>query len=124
MDYNSILMTVITSVVIPAIIILGKAVYKEIEENIKDKRVQKYLLIATDCVSDAVADIAQTVIDKISDEDWNEESKKEAFELAKEKALQHLGITGKTLLQEALGDFEGWINSKIEAEVKRLAVRS
>ena len=123
MDYNNILMTLVTSVVIPAILILGKAAYKAIEENVKDKRLQKYLLIATDCVSDAVADVAQTVIDRISEEDWDENTKKEAFEIAKEKALKHLGITGKTLLEEALGDFEGWMNSKIEAEVKRLAVR-
>lgn len=124
MDYNSILMTIITAVVIPAIGILGKAAYKAIKENIKDKKVQKYLLIATDCVTDAVADVAQTYIDKLPEEEWTAETKEQAFEMAKEKALMHLGITGRTLLEEVLGDFEGWINSKIEAEVKRLAVIS
>jgi hypothetical protein len=123
MDYNSILMTLITMVVIPAIGILGNAAYKAIQENIKDKRLHKYLLIATDCVADAVADIAQTVVDKIKDTEWDDDAKKAAFETAKEKALLHLGITGRALLEEALGDFEGWINSKIEAEVKRLAVK-
>lgn len=123
MDWNDILMTIITTVLIPAIIIVGKAAYKAIEENVKDKKVQKYLLIATDCVSDAVLDIAQTYIDKLTEDEWTDEAKKQAFEMAKEKALLHLGITGRTLLEEALGDFEGWINSKIEAEVKRLAVK-
>ena len=124
MDWNSILMTIITTVLLPAIIIVGKAAYKAIQENVKDKKVQKYLLIATDCVSDAVLDIAQTYIDKITEDKWDDEAKKQAFEMAKEKAILHLGITGKTLLEEVLGDFEGWINSKIEAEVKRLAVLS
>ncbi|MDF2844936.1 MAG: putative rane protein [Herbinix sp.] len=123
MNYNEILMTIITSVVIPSIIILGKVVCKEIEENIKDKQVQKYLLIATGCIADAVVDTAQTFVDKVPDEDWNAETKQEAFALAKEKALQHLGLTGKLLLEEILGDFDGWINTKIEAEVKRLAVK-
>ena len=123
MNYNEILMTIITSVVIPSIIILGKAVCREIEENIKDKQVQKYLLIATGCIADAVVDTAQTFVDKLPDEDWNTETKQEAFALAKEKALQHLGLTGKLLLEEILGDFDGWINTKIEAEVKRLAVK-
>ena len=122
MDWNEILMALITAVAIPAIVAGGAMFKKYIEANIKDKNVQKYLTIATDCVMDAVADVAQTVVDKVADEEWNEETKKEAFEIAKEKALQHLGITGKTLLEEALGDFDGWINSKIEAEVKRLAV--
>ncbi|MFT4146700.1 MAG: hypothetical protein QM644_19825 [Mobilitalea sp.] len=123
MNYNEILMTIITSVIIPSIIILGKAVCKEIEENIKDKQVQKYLLIATECIADAVVDTAQTFVDKVADEDWNTETKQEAFALAKEKALLHLGLTGKLLLEEILGDFDGWINTKIEAEVKRLAVK-
>ncbi len=123
MDYNQILMTIITSVVIPAILIIGKAVYKEIEENVQDKKVARYLLIATECVTDAVAGIAQTYVDKIKDGEWNSITKEAAFEMAKEKALQHLGLTGKLLLQEALGDFDGWINTKIEAEVKRLEVQ-
>lgn len=123
MNWNEILMTIVTTILLPAIVIVGKAAYKAIQENIKDKRVQKYLLIATDCVSDAVLDIAQTYIDKLTEDEWNDEAKKQAFEKAKEKALLHLGITGRSLLEEALGDFESWINSKIEAEVKRLALK-
>jgi len=69
-------------------------------------------------------DIAQTYIDKLTEDEWTDEAKKQAFEKAKEKALLHLGITGRALLEEALGDFEGWINSKIEAEVKRLAIKA
>ena len=123
MDYNEILMTIVTSVVIPAIIILGQALYKYIQENIKDKNVKKYLLLATDCVTDAVYDVAQTFVDGIKDKEWNKETKQQAFDLAKTKALTHLGLTGKKLLEEALGDFDEWVNSKIQAEVKRLAVK-
>lgn len=123
LDWNEILMTLITVVIIPAIVVLGNALKKYIEANIKDKNVQKYLVIATDCVADAVADIAQTFVDHVKDEEWNDETKRIAFEKAKEKAILHLGVTGKTLLEEALGDFDSWINSKIEAEVKRLAVK-
>ena len=122
MDWNEILMTLITAVVIPAIVVLGNSLKKYIEANIKDKNVQKYLSIATDCVTDAVADIAQTFVDHVKENEWNDETKQIAFEKAKEKAILHLGVTGKELLEEALGDFDGWINTKIEAEVKRLAV--
>ena len=127
MDWNEILMTYVIPALATALMtglgIVCTAVYKAIQEYVKDKKVQKYLIIATDCVSDAVLDIAQTFIDKIKEEEWNEDTKQEAFNKAKEKALKHLGITGKALLEEALGDFDGWINSKIEAEVKRLAVK-
>jgi serine/threonine protein phosphatase PrpC len=123
MDYNEILMTLITAVVIPGIVTAGIMLRKYIEAHIKDANVRKYLALATDCVTDAVADVSQTVVDKVKDEEWNDKTKNEAFEIAKEKALQHLGITGKSLLEEALGDFDGWINSKIEAEVKRLEAK-
>ena len=122
MNWNEILMTLITAVVIFAIVVLGNSLKKYIDANIKDKNVRKYLSIATDCVTDAVADIAQTFVDHVKDEEWNDETKKIAFDKAKEKAILHLGVTGKELLEEALGDFDGWINTKIEAEVKRLAV--
>lgn len=127
MDWNEILMTYVIPALATALMtglgIVCTAVYKAIQEYVKDKKVQKYLIIATDCVADAVADIAQTFVDHVKDEEWNEETKKQAFNKAKEKALLHLGITGRALLEEALGDFEGWVNSKIEAEVKRLAVK-
>ena len=127
MDWNEILMTYVIPALATALMtglgIVCTAVYKAIQEYVKDKRVQKYLIIATDCVSDAVLDIAQTFVDHVKDEEWNDDTKQEAFNKAKEKALKHLGITGKALLEEALGDFDGWINSKIEAEVKRLAVK-
>jgi len=122
MDWKEILGTLITAVVIPAIIVLGNSLKKYIDANIKDKNVRKYLSIATDCVTDAVADIAQTFVDHVKDEEWNDETKQIAFDKAKEKAILHLGVTGKELLEEALGDFDGWINTKIEAEVKRLEV--
>ena len=35
MDWNDILMTIITTVLLPAIIIVGKAAYKAIQENVK-----------------------------------------------------------------------------------------
>ena len=127
MDWNEILMTYVIPALATALMtgigIVCTAIYKAIQENVKDKNLQKYLVLATDCVADAVADVAQTFIDKLSEEEWGDEAKEQAFNEAKEKALKHLGITGKTLLEEALGDFDGWINSKVEAEVKRLSVK-
>ena len=42
MDWNEVLMTIVTTVLIPAVIILGKALYGYIEEHIKDEKVKKY----------------------------------------------------------------------------------
>ena len=74
-------------------------------------------------MADAVAGYCTNLCDHIKEEDWNEDTKQEAFNKAKKKALLHLGATGKILLEEVLGDFDSWIDTKVEAEVKRLAVK-
>lgn len=122
MDYTEIITTIITAVVVPGLLWLGKQLADYLTEKSKNDKLDKYIKIAADCVADAVADTAQTFVDKVSESEWNEETKSQAFELAKEKALESLGITGKTLITEALGDFDKWIDTKIEAEVKRQAV--
>jgi hypothetical protein len=124
MDYTEIITTIITAVIVPGLLWLGKQAANYLQEKSKNDKLDKYIKIASDCVADAVADTAQTFVDYIQDSDWNEQTKQEAFELAREKALENLGLTGKKLITEALGDFDKWINTKIQAEVKRMEVRA
>ena len=123
MDYTEIITTIITAVVVPGLLWLGKQAADYLTEKSKNDKLDKYIKIASDCVADAVADTAQTFVDHIQDKDWNDETKQQAFEQAKEKALENLGITGKKLIEEALGDFDKWISTKIQAEVKRQEVK-
>lgn len=122
-DWGMVGSFVLYSIFLPALTWLAGELIALARRKRKDSKLATYLEIATSCTIDAVGDIAQTFIDKLSEEEWNEETKQEAFNKAKEKVIKHLGITGRALLEEALGDFDSWINSKIEAEVKRLAVK-
>jgi uncharacterized protein (UPF0305 family) len=121
-DYSEALATIISLVIVPGLLWLGKQAANYLQEKSKNDKLDKYIKIASDCVADAVMDTAQTFVDKIKDQEWNDQTKQQAFDAAKEKAIEHLGLTGKELLTEAFGDFDGWINSKIEAEVKRQVV--
>ena len=123
LDYTEILKTLITLVIVPSLLWLGKQIANYLIDKSKNDKLDKYIRLASECIADAVADTAQTFVDKIDGKDWNEETKKEAFELAKLKALENLGLTGKKLIAEAIGDFDKWVNTKVEAEVKRLAVK-
>jgi hypothetical protein len=107
-------------IVIPAVVVLGNQLNKLIQEKIKSEKLQKYLNIANECVTDSVIAVAQTYVDKLKDEEWNDETKSEAFIQARERVLQNLGISGKEIITEAMGDFDKWLETKIEAEVKRL----
>lgn len=122
MDYTEIIVTVITAIVVPALVWLIKKADAYLTAKSKDEQLDKYLKIASECISDAVKATAQTFVDHIDDKDWNEKTKNEAFELAKITALENLGITGKKLITEAIGDFDKWVDTKVEAEVKRQAV--
>lgn len=123
MNYSEIITTIITAVVVPGLLWLGKQIADYLKEKSKNDKLDKYIGIASDCVSDAVKATAQTFVDKVADSKWNEETKQQAFELAKEKALENLGISGKKLIAEALGDFDKWMDTKIEAEVKKQEVK-
>lgn len=120
MDYNEIIQTILISVVIPAVIVIGNQLNKLIQEKVKNEKLQKYLKIANECISDSVTAVAQVYVDKLDEEEWNEQTKGEAFTQAKEIALESIGITGKQIISEAMGDFDAWLEIKIEAEVKRL----
>jgi hypothetical protein len=123
MDYTEIIITIITAVIVPGAVWLMKRIDSYLSARIKDERLQKYLKLASECVTDAVGNVAQTFVDQIEDKDWNDQTKREAFELARNTALENLGIMGRRLIEEALGDFDAWVDTKIEAEVKRQAVR-
>jgi hypothetical protein len=122
MDYTQIIITIITAIVVPGTVWLIKKVDAYLSLKIMDEQLQKYLSIASECIIDAVKSTAQTFVDHIDDKDWNDQTKREAFELARITALENLGLTGRTLIEEALGDFDAWVDTKIEAEVKRQAV--
>jgi hypothetical protein len=123
MDYTEIIITIITAVIVPGAVWLMKRIDSYLSTRIKDERLQKYLKLASECVTDAVGNVAQTFVDQIEDKDWNDQTKREAFELARNTALENLGIMGRRLIEEALGDFDAWVDTKIEAEVKRQAVK-
>lgn len=123
LNYTEILTTIITLVIVPGMIWLGKCLADYLLEKSKNEKLDKYIKLASDCIADAVGDVAQTFVDHIEDKDWNEETKNEAFELAKVTALENLGLSGRKLIEEALGDFDGWVKTKIQAEVKRLEVK-
>ena len=123
MEYRDILSTMITAVIVPGLLWLGKQAAVYLREKCKNDMLDKYLRIASECIVDAVAQVSQTFVDKVTEGKWNVTAKNEAFELARITAMENLGITGQKLITEALGDFDKWVATKIEAEVKRLAVK-
>lgn len=87
----------------------------QIEKEIGNETVSKYMDMAVDAVAQAVAYTAQTFVDALKAEGkFTKEKQLEAFQKAKGKALEILGDTVVNVLNEVYGDFDAWIETKIE----------
>ena len=87
----------------------------QIEREINNETASKYMYMARDAVSQAVAYTAQTYVDTLKAEGaFTKDKQLEAFKKARDKALEILGDTAVAALGEIYGDFDSWLDTKIE----------
>ena len=83
----------------------------QIEKDLDNETATKYMNMAVDAVAQAVAYTAQTFTDSLK---FTKEKQLEAFEKSKNKTLEILGDTTVAALREIYGDFDAWLETKIE----------
>ena len=87
----------------------------QVQQELDSDTAAKYMDMACDAVAQAVTHTAQTFVDALkSDGAFTKEKQEEAFEKAKSKALKILGDTVVAALNEIYGDFDLWLDTKIE----------
>lgn len=87
----------------------------KIQKQIDNETASKYMDMAVDAVEQAVAFTAQTFVDALkSSGGFTKEKQREAFQKSKDKALEILGDTTVAALGEIYGDFDTWVETKIE----------
>lgn len=87
----------------------------QIEKQINNETASKYMNMACEAVTQAVTYTAQTFVDALKAEGaFTKEMQIEAFYKAKSMALSILGNTVVKALGEIYGDFDMWLESKIE----------
>lgn len=88
---------------------------QQIEEELDNETASKYIDLATDAVEQAVTYTAQTFVDALKAEGaFTKEKQLEAFQKARDKVLEILGDTTVKALGEIYGDFDAWLDTKIE----------
>ena len=93
----------------------------QLQQEVDNKTANKYIGMASDAVSQAVAFVAQTYVDALkADDAFTKPRQLEAFTMAKDKALQILGDTAIDALNEIYGDLDLWLTTKIEQECRAL----
>jgi hypothetical protein len=116
MDWAGVLNTaipvVISAIVIPLLVAAGRALSK----YFKTEQQKKYYDMAVNSIIAAVGETMMTFVDALKKQGaWTDESAKEAFRLAKAKAVQTMGAAVLGAMPEIVGDFEAWLTAQIEA---------
>lgn len=87
----------------------------KLQQELDNETASKYMDMAADAVAQAVTYTAQTFVDTLKAEGaFTKEKQLEAFQKAKDKTLEILGDTAVKALGEIYGDFDVWLNTKIE----------
>lgn len=125
-NWTEIIVAVISLILVPMLtwgLAQLTAMLKAKTEAIKDESARAYvghaIDQATDAVSLAVRETAQTFVDALKKEGkFDEAAAKAAFNQAYERTKQILGDAGQDMLADAVADVEAWLKARIEATVK------
>lgn len=113
---NTVLQTLVTAVLIPAIIFLGRAAFDWLKTKTANAKLQKYLDDANDAISTATAEVMQTFVTTLKNNGvWTKDSATQALQMARDKAIIIMGVAAYKALPEIVGDVQVWLTSKIEA---------
>lgn len=121
-NYRKLIEVLIQALVVPIlpllsayIIALLKKQIAKIEAETKSKELRDYIDIVENTIETSVKSVMQTYVEQLKkDGAFTKEAQEEAFNIAKEKVIATLTDNGTRLLEEAYGDYEAWINDKIE----------
>ena len=90
----------------------------EIQTNIDDATLKKYMEMLTQTISDCVIATNQTYVESLKQQGkFDLEAQKVAFNLTKDAVLNILSAEAQEYLTTAVGDLNVYITKKIEAEV-------
>lgn len=91
---------------------------KEIQTNVDDATLKKYLDMLTDTITNCVIATNQTYVESLKAQGkFDAEAQKEAFKRTSEAVMSILNQDAVEYLSTAVGDLDTFINKKIEAEV-------
>ena len=125
MEWQELILTIFQVCIIPLLGVLTTFFVKwvnaksaEIQTNIDDATLRKYMGMLTETIADCVVATNQTFVETLKAQGkFDEEAQKEAFRQTSVAVIQILSDDAKEYLSSAVGDLETYITKKIEAEV-------
>lgn len=107
-----------------AVVYIAKLFHKgteQTQQELDNATAEKYTTMARDTVLQVVTATAQTFVDALKAEGvFTKEKQLEAFNTAKLKVLAILGETAVKALRQIYGDFDAWLDTKIEQACREI----
>lgn len=126
MEWMEMFQDIFELVIIPLLVVLSGYVIKfinlksvELINKVDNEKHDKYILMLQDTVTDCVLTTTQTYVDALKGQNaFDPEAHKKAFEMTKAAVLAILTEDAKEYLNSALGDFDEYLKTLIEAQVQ------
>jgi len=120
--WNQVFTTVLLPLLTALVSLAAAYLYKKVQElvlSIKSKKIQSTVSAAVDAVYQAVQSTTQTYVDSLkASGTFTAEAQTEAFNKSKTVALTMITTSSQQIISSAFGDFDTWINTKIEELVR------
>ena len=125
MDWTQLITDIFQVCIIPLLGVLTAFFVKwvnaksiEIQANVEDATLNKYMAMLTQTITDCVIATNQTYVEALKTQGkFDLAAQKEAFNLTHEAVLSILNDDAKSYLSNAVGDLNSYITKKIEAAV-------
>lgn len=114
LDYQELITTIWTVIILPILTYAGK----QLNDWLKAKKLDKYTNILKENVEIAIKDVQANFVDELKGtEDWTDETKAAALQMAKDKIIYALTDSAYKALKTANEDFEEYLTTLIEAKL-------
>lgn len=125
MEYTILISNIFQVCIIPLLGVLTTFFMKwvnaksaEIQANINDATLKKYMEMLTSTITDCVIATNQTYVESLKAQGkFDVAAQQRAFELTSKAVMEILSEEAKIYLTSAVGDLNAYITKKIEAEV-------
>ena len=125
MEYTILISNIFQVCIIPLLGVLTTFFMKwvnaksaEIQANINDATLKKYMEMLTSTITDCVIATNQTYVESLKAQGkFDATAQQRAFELTSKAVMEILSEDAKIYLASAVGDLNAYITKKIEAEV-------
>ena len=125
MTWNEVILYIIETFIKLIVVAAIPYGFKQLKNIVKNETANKYLDRFEQLIKDAVDQVQQTYVDNLKAENlFDKDAQKKAFEMVKANVLNMMNDRMKDIVVEAVGDFDGYMMNKIEAEVHNIHMKT